>query len=117
VDVSRNLNIFCDYLLAPDTQSIEIKSPVFCVVEAKNRSIEEGYAQAGAEIIVARIFNEKAQKPTPIVFGCVTNAFDWNFLRLKNDCLYIENRRYYMEGNDNLTELLNKLYQILETYI
>ncbi len=39
--------------------SIDIKAPVFCVVEAKNRTVEEGLAQAGASMLAAALFNER----------------------------------------------------------
>jgi len=39
---------FCDYLLSTHTQTLEINSAVFCIVEAKNRAVAEGFAQAGA---------------------------------------------------------------------
>ena len=116
VDEKRKLTGFCDYLLAPDTQSIEIKSPVFCIVEAKNRSIEEGFAEVGSEMIAARLFNEKNGVITPTVYGCVTNAYEWNFLKLENEILFIENRRYFLQGDDNLRTLLQILCNIAQNF-
>ena len=116
VDKERGLAGFCDYIFSTETDAIEIKSPVFCIIEAKNRSIEDGYAQAGAEMIASRIFNEKKGKPTPIIYGCVTNAFDWSFLQLENDILWIDTERYYLETN-SLPQILSILQTIVNIYV
>jgi len=58
VDKERGLTGICDYLFTTHPRTNRIKSPVFCAVEAKSRSVEEGIAQAGAEMIAARLFNE-----------------------------------------------------------
>ena len=116
VDKERGLAGFCDYIFSTETDAIEIKSPIFCIIEAKNRSIEDGYAQAGAEMIASRIFNEKKGKPTPIIYGCVTNAFDWSFLQLENDILWIDTERYYLETN-SLPQILSILQTIVNIYV
>jgi hypothetical protein len=115
VDKSRGLTGFCDYIFSTETDAIEIKSPVFCIIEAKNRSIEEGYAQAGAEMVAARIFNEKKGKPTPVVYGCVTNAFEWSFLKLEGDTFWMDSERYYLERDSPI--LLAILQEIVMLFI
>lgn len=116
VDKNSGLSGFCDYIFSTETDAIEIKSPVFCIIEAKNRSLEEGYAQAGAEMIATQIFNEKKGKPTPVVYGCVTNAFDWSFLELENQTLWIDTERYYLETN-SLAHILGILQSIVTAFV
>ena len=108
VNPMLGLNGFCDYLLSTDIESFDISSAVFCVVEAKNRSIEEGLGQAGAEMIAAQQFNKSENKPTVAVFGCVTNAYEWVFLKLENNLLTLDTERYYLSEND-LPRLLGVL--------
>jgi hypothetical protein len=115
VDKARGLSGYCDYIFSTETDAIEIKSPVFCVIEAKNRSLEEGYAQAGAEMVATRIFNEKRGKPTPVVYGCVTNAFEWSFLKLENDTFWMDTERYYIERD--VPQILAILQQIVELFV
>jgi hypothetical protein len=116
VDKSQGLTGFCDYIFSTATDAIEIKSPVFCIIEAKNRSIEEGYAQAGAEMIASRMFNERKGNSTPILYGCVTNAFEWSFLKLDNDILWVDTERYYLE-TVHLPKILSILQYIIDFYI
>ncbi|SFE76319.1 hypothetical protein [Thermoflexibacter ruber] len=105
----------CDYLFSTE-QSIEIRSIVFCVVEAKNRAIEEGIPQAFAEMYAAQIFNLRNDKPTPIIYGCVTNGYDWLFLKLDHQDAYIDLQRYY-SGTNELPILLSILKQIADFYM
>ncbi len=90
VDSNKNLNGYCDFILSLEASAGEITAPIFCVVEAKDDKIEKGYAQCGAEMYAAQIFNEREGNPKKQIFGCVTNAFSWCFLKLENKNLYID---------------------------
>jgi hypothetical protein len=113
VDVEKELNGVCDYLLSKVIESVEIKSPVFCIVEAKNRAIEEGWGQCGAEMYAARLFNQANGEEISPLFGAVTNAYEWSFLKLENDTLQIDTERYVLK---NLSELLGVLQHIISKY-
>jgi hypothetical protein len=90
VDKQLSLNGFCDFILSAIPNSPIIKSPVFCLVEAKKSELEEVFGQCGAEMIAANIFNERHNNPQKIIYGCVTNAFLWVFLKLENSQLLID---------------------------
>jgi hypothetical protein len=92
VDKRLALNGFCDFILSAVPKSPIIKAPVFCIVEAKKGIIEDGYGQCGAEMYAAYIFNERQGNPQKIIYGCVTNAFTWSFLKLENNVLFIDPR-------------------------
>jgi hypothetical protein len=90
VDSTQDLNGYCDFILSLEAQATEIIAPIFCIVEAKDDKIEKGFAQCGAEMYAAQLFNEKEGKPHKIIYGCVTNAFSWCFLKLEEKNLYID---------------------------
>lgn len=90
VDKSLGLTGFCDFILSLEPQKAEISAPIFCLVEAKKDDIEKGTAQCGAEMYAASILNQQEGKPRDIIYGCVTNAFSWCFLKLENKILYID---------------------------
>jgi hypothetical protein len=90
VDKKLSLNGFCDFILSAVPNSLIIKSPVFCLVEAKKEGINEGFGQCGAEMIAAQLFNEKNNNPQKVIYGCVTNAFMWAFLKLENNQLVVD---------------------------
>ncbi len=90
VDAKTGLNGFCDFILSAETKKIEVTAPIICLVEAKNAEIEKGLAQCGAEMYAAHLFNEQRGNPRKAIYGCVTNAFSWCFLKLENKDLFIE---------------------------
>lgn len=82
VDKDKKLNGRCDYIFSRTVDAIEITTPVFCIIEAKDRTVEEGLSQAFASMYAAQLFNESEQQPLRMVHGCVTNATSWLFLEL-----------------------------------
>ncbi len=74
VDTSRGLNGFCDFLISLSRQQSFLKAPVVAIVEAKNDNIKSGYAQCMAEMIAARIFNEREGKEVKLISRMVTNG-------------------------------------------
>ena len=116
VQPENGLSGYCDYLFTTETQSIDIKAPVFCIVEAKNRSVEEGIAQAGASMIAAKIFNERKQRPTEAIFGCVTTAYEWIFLKLNDNILEIDITQRYSLEEHSLPYLLGVLQKIVQEF-
>jgi hypothetical protein len=116
VQPENGLSGYCDYLFTTETQSIDIKAPVFCIVEAKNRSVEEGIAQAGASMIAAKIFNDRKQRPTEAIFGCVTTAYEWIFLKLNDNILEIDITQRYSLEEHSLPYLLGVLQAIVQEF-
>jgi hypothetical protein len=92
VDKKLSLSGYCDFILSSIPDALTIDAPVFCLVEAKKGEIEEGFGQCGAEMIAAHIFNERHNTPQKVIYGCVTNAFTWSFLKLENNILSIDPR-------------------------
>lgn len=90
VDEEKDLNGYCDFILAAKSKIIEIEAPIFCLVEAKNDNVEKGLAQCGAEMYAAKCYNDQKKSNKDVIYGCVTNAFSWAFLQLKDNVLYID---------------------------
>ncbi len=81
----------CDFIIAKEIQSASINYPILQVVEAKKHDIELGLGQCAAQLLGARIFNEKRNIQIPIIYGCVTNKSEWQFLKLENNVIYVHN--------------------------
>jgi hypothetical protein len=90
VDSEKDLVGYCDFILSLSAHQFDIAAPVFCLVEAKNAEIDRGLAQCGAEMYAAHLYNEKKGQPKKQIFGCVSNAFSWCFLKLENNTLFID---------------------------
>ena len=90
VDAKLDLRGYCDFMLSAVSNSPIIQAPIFCLVEAKKGEIEEGFGQCGAEMYAAQLFNQRHENPQNIIYGCVTNAFSWAFLKLEGNTLLID---------------------------
>lgn len=112
--ISANLNGFCDFILSLSPQSFELKAPIFCLVEAKNRSLEEGFGQCAAEMYAAILFNEQEGFSCPKMYGAVTTGYDWAFLQLENNIISIDTDRY---GLLNLPQLLGVFHGLISPFI
>lgn len=96
VDVQNDLTGAPDFMISMKPMIVEPQRPIFCLVESKNKTPEEGYAQCAAEMYAARLFNQQTGEPSDIIYGAVTNAFDWVFLKLDGDTIFIDLDRYYL---------------------
>ncbi len=59
-----------------------------------------------AEMYAARIFNERRDRRTPVVFGAVTSGSDWRFLRLTGDTVEIDTAEYYSRDVERIVGVL-----------
>jgi hypothetical protein len=94
VDPSQGLNGTCDYLLSLSPEQLTIEVPVVTVVEAKNDNLKSGLGQCMAEMVAARLFNQRRGRDLPCVYGVVTTGSLWKFLRLEGDVVSLDLREY-----------------------
>jgi hypothetical protein len=102
---SAGLSGFCDFILSHEPNTIELTAPIFCLVEAKNRTLEEGFAQCAAEMYAAILFNEENQTPLDFMYGCVTNGYEWNFMCLKNKRIQIDSVRFFLSEIEKILSI------------
>ena len=109
----EKLNGICDYIFSYVPRALELTAPIFCIVEAKNRTVEEGFAQCAAEMYASYLFNEQNNERQNIIYGAVTNAYEWAFLKFENNLILIDEDRYALQ---NLEILLGIFQLIIDTY-
>ncbi len=117
VDNSLSLNGTCDFLFALNHNKNTISSPIFCLVEAKNRTIDEGFGECAAEMYAAKLYNQQEGKEIPIIYGCITNAYDWCFMKLENDIIYIDVDRYYLNKVDEIVGIIIHILEECNAFI
>jgi hypothetical protein len=66
-------------------------------VEAKKENIPAGLGQCVAEILAARIFNERAGNENLVIYGTVTTGSIWQFLKLEGQSIQIDLSEYYLK--------------------
>ena len=100
----------CDFLLSWSDPLPVVRPPVITLVEAKKQDIDAGLGQCIAQMVAARIFNERHGKAGP-VFGCVTSAEIWQFHRLDVSEVKLDPTRRLIS---DVGELLGVFERILE---
>ncbi len=103
-----------DFVLSAKANLVEIEAPIFCLVESKNKAPDEGFAQCAAEMYAARLFNQEMSEPYETIYGSVTNAFEWVFMKLEGDTIYVDKERYYL---NELSKLLSVMQFIINQQI
>lgn len=111
-DKGRGLDGECDFILAKDIQTFNINYPIFQLLKAKKHDTALSVPQCAAQMLGAKIFNEKKGIYLPCVYGCVTTGKDWLFMKLE-DKIYIDKKNYSIERID---ELLGVFQSIIDYY-
>ena len=106
VDPSLGLCGTCDFILAASRVQLFLRNPVLMVVEAKKDNVKSGLGQCAAEMMGARLFNEREGQAAHELHGAVTTGTNWRFLKLEGATLFIDQPEYYL---DQLKRLLGIL--------
>jgi hypothetical protein len=114
VDVERGLIGECDFILATTPPSPLIQAPIMAIVEAKKQDILNGVGQCAAQMLGARIFNEREGNTLDAIWGCVTTGDDWQFMKLEAAVVLVENQLYYL---NQVEEILGAFQVITSQYL
>ncbi len=106
VDPAAGLSGTCDYLVSLGSEQLFMKAPILALVEAKREDIWAGLGQCAAEMVAARIFNERANNTTHTIYGAVTTGTAWKFLSLADSVLSIDLQEYGMGDIDKILGIL-----------
>jgi hypothetical protein len=110
-DKEKGLNGECDFILGLGKQNIELETPIFCIVEAKDNDIDLGIPQCIAQMFGANKLNESDNIQLKSMYGAVTTGETWTFLRLdKNNVVTIDEQSFYLA---KINELLGFLQSII----
>ncbi len=114
VDEKRGLKGFCDFLISAKCNAVFIESPVLAVVEAKhNQDLLDAIPQCIAEMYAAQLFNQQNSSENKVIFGAITNGYEWLFLTLKEGLVCVDIDRYMLK---ELPELLGVWQQIINDF-
>lgn len=111
VDATLGLNGTCDFLISRSPEQLFINAPVITIVEAKKEDINAGLGQCVAEMLAARLFNEREENQINKIYGAVTTGDRWKFLKLKGQIIEIDLGEHFLINN------INKILGILANAI
>jgi hypothetical protein len=111
-DIAQGLNGECDFILSQGEKSYTIQSPIFALVEAKQNIIENSLGQCVAQMVGAKIFNETDGRKVNTIYGCVSNGTEWQFLKLENNTIFIDDRLYFFNELSSILGILNRIVTV-----
>ena len=106
VDSERGLNGICDFIISNSPEILFISAPVITLVEAKKENITAGLGQCVAEMLAARIFNERAGNEVSTIYGVVTTGSIWKFMKLDGSIISIDLTEYYLKDVNKILGIL-----------
>lgn len=106
VDKEKDLSGFCDFIISNSPEQLFLKAPVVTIVEAKNENIMGGLGQCLAEMIAARMFNEKEGNSFPEIYGAVSSGNLWKFIKLADNIAHIDLDDYSIKQPDVIVGIL-----------
>lgn len=113
VDKRKGLDGECDFILSRSRITEFVETPIICLVEAKKQDMELGLGQCAAQMVAARLLNQRHGHPLSTTFGCVTTGDVWRFLRLQDDQLLLDSSEYFIR---NIDEILGVFHSIISTF-
>ena len=109
VDSDQGLSGACDYLLSRSPEQLFIRAPVAAIVEAKNDNLKGGLGQCIAQMVAARLFNERQGNGIDVVYGMVTTGSLWKPLQLKGQAVAIDPGEYYISQTGRVLGILRHM--------
>ncbi len=113
-DKEKGLNGECDFVFSKGEQGMDVEKPIFCIVEAKDQDIRIGLPQCMAQLVGAKLFNERAGITQNLYYGAVTTGTSWTFLKMEDNLVTIDTQDYSLP---QLPQLLGVLESIITFYI
>ena len=106
VDETQGLNGICDFLITKSPELLIVTAPVITIVEAKKENLNAGLGQCIAEMVAARIFNQRSGNEIKIIYGAVTTGTNWRFLKLEDQVIKIDLSEYYLRDVNKILGIL-----------
>jgi hypothetical protein len=108
LNVSRESGLtgYCDFILSSSPLQVILTAPIMTIVEAKNDDITAGLGQCAAEMVAARLFNERDGEGPTTIHGAVTTGTSWRFLKLESSHLLLDRQEYPLEPVGRILAIL-----------
>lgn len=106
INEALGLNGSCDFLVSRSPDVLEIEAPAVVIVEAKKNNLKAGFGQCIAEMVAAQQFNTEKGQAIPIIYGCISNGLQWQFIKLEGTVVSIDLTVYALPPVDEILAML-----------
>ncbi len=109
VDSAQGLNGNCDFIISRSPELLILNAPVVTIVEPKKENINAGLGQCVAEMLAAKLFNEREGNNIQAIYGTVTTGTNWKFLKLIGQVIEIDLSEYYINDIGKIIGILSNI--------
>lgn len=109
VDSAQGLNGNCDFIISRSPELLILNAPIVTIVEAKKENINAGLGQCVAEMLAAKLFNEREGNNIQTIYGTVTTGTNWKFLKLIEQVIEIDLSEYYISDIGKIIGILSNI--------
>ncbi|MEH2452503.1 hypothetical protein [Nostoc sp.] len=109
VDSAQGLNRNCDFIINRSPELLILNAPAITIVEAKKENINAGLGQCVAEMLAAKLFNEREGNNIQTIYGTVTTGTNWKFLKLIEQVIEIDLSEYYINDIGKIIGILSNI--------
>jgi hypothetical protein len=109
VDSAQGLNGNCDFIISLSPELLILNAPVITIVEAKKENLNAGLGQCVAEMLAAKLFNEREGNNIQTIYGTVTTGTNWKFLKLLGKVVEIDLNEYYINDIGKILGILSTI--------
>lgn len=85
-------------------------SPFLVVVGSEKEDINQGIARCIAEMVAARIFNEREDTGVKTIYGVVTVGSISKFLKLEGQTVIVDRGEYYLPQTGKILAILLHIF-------
>ena len=112
INSNDDLSDPCDFFFALHPPKPYLDTPIISFAEAKDEDLDWGIAQCAAQVYAASLFNIQEGKNLPILYGCVTDGVEWQFLKFENNVFYVDTKTM-----TDLGQVLGPWHWIIQFFI
>ena len=109
VDKELGLTGYCDFMISLSEEQLFLKAPVIALVEAKNENLMAGLAQCMAEMVAARLFNQKEALTVNKIYGVITSGTAWKFLKYEAPTMSLDLHDYSIDNPEQILGILTAM--------
>ncbi|WP_292700621.1 MULTISPECIES: hypothetical protein [unclassified Nostoc] len=95
--------------LKRSTKLLIFNAAVVKILEAKKANINAGLGQCVAEMLAAKLFNEREGNHIKTIYGTVTTGTIWKFLKLIGQVVEIDLGEYYINDIGKVIGILSDI--------
>lgn len=111
VAADQGLNGVCDFIFSRSPEQLTLTAPSLMIVGARRDDINSEIPRCIAEMVAARIFNEREENGIKTIYGVVTVGSIWKFLKLEGQTIFVDKAEYYLPQVGKILGILQHIFQ------